>query len=72
MNKSEHIHVLRCALEWALKHGVKAVDFGNTGYWDQSGYDGNEIMPPPKIHEELDRARRCVLSTLTESASHER
>lgn len=61
-NKSELIHVLRCALEWALTHGVKAESWSQTGYWQQGGSDGMEIMPPAKLHEELDRARRGVLA----------
>lgn len=63
MNKSEQIHVLRVALEWALKHGVKAVDWCGTGYWQQAGYDGAEIAPPAEAHIELDRARKVVLSS---------
>jgi len=62
VNKSEQIHELKCALEWCLTHGVKAVSWG-TGYWDQSGYDGSEIMPPPKLHEELDKARGVALAS---------
>lgn len=63
MNKSEQIHVLRCALEWALTNGVKAIDWNATGYWSYAGggHDGRDIMPPAKIHEELDRARKVAL-----------
>lgn len=63
MNKSEHIHVLRCALEWCLKHGVKAAPWSPTGYWQHAGYDGMEIMPPPHLHAELDRASKVVSSS---------
>jgi hypothetical protein len=61
MTKSEQIHVLRCALEWCLTHGVKGVSWSTTGYWQSGGGDGREIMPSPEIHVELDRARRVAL-----------
>lgn len=61
MDKSEQIHILRCALEWSLKYGVKAVDYCSTGYWHHKSGEGSDIMPPAHLHVELDRARDVAL-----------
>lgn len=63
MTKSEQIHTLRCALEWSLKNGVKAVDYSATGFWHHKSGEGSEIMPPAHLHVELDRARGVALQS---------
>lgn len=57
----DEVTQLRCALQWCLENGVKAVDFGVTGYWHHKGGDGSEIMPPAIVHVVLDTARNIVL-----------
>lgn len=61
MTQKERIRILSEALQWSLKHGVKAVLWSQTGYWQQAGYDGMEIMPPADLHAELDQARANAL-----------
>lgn len=52
---------LRGALQWCLEHGVKAVEYSVTGYWQCAGQDGREIMPPACVHIVLDEARQMVM-----------
>ena len=60
---------LRGALQWCLEHGVKAVDYSVTGYWQSAGPDGREIMPPASIHLVLDEARERVMRLLKQADS---
>lgn len=50
------------ALAWCLEHGVKAVDWGTTGYWKHEGVDGYDIMPPARLHVALDAARTIAIT----------
>jgi len=60
---------MACALQWCLEHGVKAVDYSVTGYWQCAGSDGREIMPPAIIHGVLDEARNIVMAKAKRAAA---